>query len=1467
MPQTIGTRTRSTYGRHSKVIQSHDGLHEISSGALLLLRHLGRELVAVETHKLSAFALDVDDGHVRARLEWDVALPIRPAAIADAAHGVLVAWNDQGRTILALAECGRLSLCTSVPGTLTALTSCRTEALLATQDCGFASGRLWRVDIARCAVVAERPLPSANVDLKCDVNGRWVTVTDRCASTVTTIPATLGHTPDPVHPSSETTAGQHDPAPHASSCCCCTCEPAGPRGGGAPGDGGTAPGDPPRGGPPSGGTPTGGPRTGTTGTPTGTGGTVVGHGGRVGQHDPGGDDAIPCALDLLWEIAFLQSTSGFVVAADAARRNLAVIGFNPFRVVDERQLGRGRFQIALDREAPLMVVRDVGRREWSLLNLDVASELTKDIDKLLPLIVPPHSAVFFGLHTESLIGGHAPPNGPIKTLLLPVIEKAQSYTSADISTWAAYLDRTMVPAVVDYYRENSFGQLTDITFQTFGRDVGPAGGPLVLPRDHMADYFWPAWDPAKLILTRTTVPAAALVVFDGRESMQIDIHPDGGLPPKTLDVPFAALAFDSPQDLFPVGVHFDAADRLALKVVTPAGSALTLNLQFTAKTINIAETNVAAGLDELATYLDGILQAAEIAAGISTRLFAKPVGHRIHMNGRDFGRLVVTVNAAATTGPKLSVRSATASVAGSDPLGMNSALIGTNKATSDGDLQTYLNLMLDLAREAAGLDENTRVLDPASVVFNTGANTLTATIPISTVVGGPAASLALKSSAGLADLFTSTSATPNGATTANSAEALRDVDALFADVFTAASHRLLDAKRDPKVELAGWQVAMIIPVDAATNVPGDPDSVQPFERWNVTPLSKPFDFRGVESFRTVSDVNDDSIQLKAVWTLDFFNAGKPDTAMICHELGHGVGFRDLYQQTGYREDLAYLDDWAIMANHRKMPHHSGYHKLQAGWITDDRTIVIPPTDPHQTTNTEALLVPVELWDGGYQADARAAFAAAPDMPVVQLVRLDLGGDGAVFDLIEARQKGAHFSQNLPSAVPGLLVTNAIEPWDDQRYSFNASYRRELQLLNPNNILSNAGDSFDLAKAAGLSAKGIVVTVLDRKVVRDATVFHVRITRTNTDFVDLYFANADPYYRNSDLWVDWAGDNASADPKDHHDYPLGQPTDQGEIIRVPDKGTELHWIVARLRNRGQVHAEQVKLNFKICIPPGGGDRSGNFQLLGTTTIADMPGADVPVSSPFRWDVPAGFGGHTCLAVEIADYKIPKDSDGAALGSDDVWLANNHAQKNVDEFIPLQHSPFEAIEFDYGVHNDAPRPEIAYLEPDGLPYGMKLTVTPPSQVVPPKTTVIFRCKLELDDTIIAAGCRSDRQFRIVTWRRDPESTTKWGGVQYKVRPRKGCAASLTGSWSYNDEIQLQGAVTPNPGGGIVRIRLAFDGADVFWVPVNVAPDGTFVWNGHPQGTATQLDSVAAFEGTALYGPARSAPLHREQPPQIR
>jgi hypothetical protein len=806
--------------------------------------------------------------------------------------------------------------------------------------------------------------------------------------------------------------------------------------------------------------------------------------------------------------------------------------------------------------------------------------------------------------------------------------------------------------------------------------------------------------------------------------------------------------------------------------------------------------------------------------------------------------------------------------------------VGNQTVDDTNELGAYLEVCVLTAENATHPGDVTRWIHPLSAPqFDPSKQTLTTTLAVGDDIGGPAASITLASSANLGQLFSASSTTPNSESTANNSEAVRDD--IFTPAWSGAVTQLQNANVDPKSVLMPqdpWHVVIVLPVEPAVEHAGDPDSVQPSEMWNVTPLYRPFAFRGFDQFTTVRATQDDTIQLQAVFNLDFFiagdpakdpNVGKPDVAVMCHELGHGLGFRDLYPATGYRADLHYLNSWAIMADSGVTSHHCGYHKLEVGWITDDRVATVAPTQPDQQTSQEFLLVPIELWDSNYPADARAAYGVPANTPVVQLIKLDLGGDEAEFGLIEARQNGAHFSQNLPAS-PAIIVTNALDKWDDDRWSFNNAYRREVQLLNPYAPDSPAfplvapGDSLDLAKAPGLPAAGITVTLVDVKNVRAASVFRVKVDRKNTAFVDLYFSNADPYYKNPDLYVDWPGDNPSkADPsKDFDPYPLGSPTDQGDAVRVPPQGSETHWIVARVRNRGGVPVDDVKLEYLVFTPPGGGDTTGRTDSIGTITIPAVPANDVPAYGVLTWEVDKNYG-HICLKVQIADYKIPADSGGAALASDDVTLADNHAQKNVDQYIPLGGSPYDPIEFDYGVHNDAIRTEIAYLEPDNLPAGMKLTVTPRRQPVPPKATVMFHCRLELDDNIIDAGCRSDRQFRIVTWRQDPESSVRWGGVHYKVMPRKRCAATLAGWWDYRNTVNLHGAITPNPNGGTLRLWLAFAGTNPIWSTTPLAPDGTFTWQGPAPANATTLSAVAAFDGNLVYGPTESPPLGLSPP----
>jgi hypothetical protein len=505
-------------------------------------------------------------------------------------------------------------------------------------------------------------------------------------------------------------------------------------------------------------------------------------------------------------------------------------------------------------------------------------------------------------------------------------------------------------------------------------------------------------------------------------------------------------------------------------------------------------------------------------------------------------------------------------------------------------------------------------------------------------------------------------------------------------------------------------------------------------------------------------------------------------------------------------------------------------------------------------------VPVEWWDLGMEGAVKAAFPGV-GATVAQLMRMNLGGDGGMFDLVEARQATASFSTGLPHS-PALIVTNALVPWDTKEYGEivgdEKRYRRELQLLNVGNELQNVGDTFDLGWPDELAAKGIKVTILARTpVVRPAgtvEVFHVRVTREQAPSIDLGFTIHDPYWKNPDLWLDHPDPGQTAPII----WPEGEPTHQGDKIYVPPDGRpvdqpEKHWVVARVHNYGVVDALNVRVDFAICRPPGAGDR-GNFVRFASETVSKIAaGTSFPVVA--TWNVAAGEKGHTCLRATIVDSEPPEDAGtGIALASDDVVAANSEAIKNLDQHEPLSASPYEPVKFEFSVNNEGHRPQTVYLQPESLPEGMTLAVSPPQQVVPPRSTVLFNCRLELDDRAIDASCRADSEFAILAWRMTPETSVRWGGVQYRVRPRQKTSTTVGGDWAFGSA-DASGKVEPDPGGGEVRLRVHFDTVQPRWMTLNLQPGGTFKVPLVPPAGAKVLWLEAVYRGSKYLGASQS------------
>lgn len=1452
----------------------------LGAEAQVALLDAGRRFVVYSGTRLTIYQLIAEGQGIRARREFEHELPGKITAITAGTLGPVVAVErDRAGALLLVAGCEHLVLVHETAGPVVQLAAAGADAYVVEEA---DSPALLRIGLRQRKVLARIPIEHSQVRLQPRQQG-GVLLTDRRVRATKVLAADLAedHAATPWHAAvaqqHETPCGceQADERPKYG---CCTCKPVCGPPAHPDGPNQIGPGDEPSDG--ATGHPARRPGSGDVAVETPQGGVVTGDGDRIDHHPPKRLGKGPCGRSLLYTVDTLRRVGAYYLAADSGAHTMSLLS-DDMNLLDEWSGGRHGMRIAAAPDSAIMLSLRGGAARWRFTDVHAtATELRPDLQR--PIFAPIESKTFYGSETHVMSYGQPTTPTKIKALILPVIEGDQTYSSPDLAGFTAYMKRTVGPRVRDYYDENSFGQLTDVTVDVFGGNAGPSGGPLKLPRPKVADYYFPAYDPARVELIRPGLTGTETVQLDGRESLVLEAVPlTGGLPAKTLTVPFFAIGFRRDIDLYPTQIKFTGTDKLLLNATLPDGTPKTLTLAFTAKTIDITDdSQVIAKLNELAGYLDGVMAAAESAAGIVGRAFAAPKVTRIPAVGLQFGSLIVTFGGTATSGGKLSVTSSSATLAGADPIGLGSALRGTIPVTSTFAMQRYLDVATLLAQEAAGAGYNERRLNMPSAVFTGGA--LTTSFAISDRFGGPGATVTLKSSSGLESLFTSSKTVPNSATTNNNRQALRDRGQLYEDAFSVAVQRLRD-KGLPTDTFKDYTAILVLPVEPATVNPADPNAVLPSELWNVAPLFRPFEFRGAEDITTVADKTDKKVQAQCAWALIFMPNGTPDTPMIIHEVGHALGFADLYFQDGYRDELSYLGGWAMMDHHPDEPHHCGYHKLQSRWIPDGastesdygRVLPLGVSNADQTRTWEFLLVPLELWRGSLVASARAAFAVGATTPVVQLGYIDFGGDGATFGLIEARQRGAQFSHNLPVPSGGVLITNCISWTLDQRFATNNFYRRPVQWLNPANVLRNAGDSFDLARAPELPVKGITVEILETKLVEgDAQVYRVKVTRKNAEFVDLYFENPPVYYKSPDLWVDWQGDNKPTSRDLIPAFGPGQPTDQGQTVFVPHTGIEKHWVVARLRNRGQAKATDVKLNFFYFEPPGAGDGQkpmdvnnlSAYHLIGSTTHPEVPGANTPQLILQNWDVPAGFGGHTCLLVQIEDYRIPEDSSGAALGSDDVWIANNHAQKNASKFEAAKNSPFAPTEFNFSVRNEGVGPEVAYLEPDCLPEGMTLTVTPPMQMIPARSTVTFHCRLELDDRVIEAGCENDQRFRIHAWRQDPESSARWGGVEYEIRPRQRTEATLVGAWDSDNKVVFSGAVAPDPGGGAVRVRIQFGDRAAEWKTVSLQPGGAFLWAGTaPDGTFI-AEAVAWFEGNRMFSSARSAPAQAKHPPVI-
>jgi hypothetical protein len=502
-----------------------------------------------------------------------------------------------------------------------------------------------------------------------------------------------------------------------------------------------------------------------------------------------------------------------------------------------------------------------------------------------------------------------------------------------------------------------------------------------------------------------------------------------------------------------------------------------------------------------------------------------------------------------------------------------------------------------------------------------------------------------------------------------------------------------------------------------------------------------------------------------------------------HELGHNLGFWDLYKQPNYDthfdSTFDYLRIWSIMDNHRRASDVDAWHKnmetmSKPSWIPAGFVGQVDPPPAGATEKHSFTVLPLEFPVTDYPG------FGAPQAPAVHLARIKLSDSHWI--QIENHQPAAVHSLELPddvkgwappdpSAHPGgILVTDTVDPFKPPLY------RSAVTVLNPNGVSPapggtdlqargmHAGDALDFATTYP-AYDGIQLRVLNEVAgpAGKPKAFEVEVERGPGDFLDLEIRpwQAPEEYGTPDIWIDWPGNGAE-------DYPNSDPpVGNGDPVHWAPDQSVVNWIKVRVHNKGTVMGKGVVIRAYVNDPMGMGDK-GTFQPLPNSAPQDIPAGGFK-DFAFEWRPKEN--GHTCIRAEIFTH----ESDFGELD-----LNNNDAQENVTSFSPSAGSPYEPVEFVFKVNNDFNYPIEVELIPAGLADGMDLELESAYFKLGPDEERVLHGRLFVDINKIPPAPRARRKcdyhFNLHALYRTPDALLPFGGISVDVNPNAESKLSL-------------------------------------------------------------------------------------------
>ncbi len=623
-------------------------------------------------------------------------------------------------------------------------------------------------------------------------------------------------------------------------------------------------------------------------------------------------------------------------------------------------------------------------------------------------------------------------------------------------------------------------------------------------------------------------------------------------------------------------------------------------------------------------------------------------------------------------------------------------------------------------------------------------------------------------------------------------------------------------------------------------------------------------------------------------------------ATVAHEVGHNLGFPDLYDvsttffdfKTDFHENLTFVGQWDMMASHGAFPQTGAFNKQSYhGWISGDAgqngtVITIAPG-----TDETFVVTPLEYPSSAYDNN----LAAPGGERIAKMLILPFGDDtpaaGALvprhYIAVENRQENPDptgaFNKMLPGS-GGIHVTDNMADLTLNGVDVKPINRRHSHTLeegppyaktegDPVNIGDTLDGTLTFPSYPGISIQAIGSVPAPNPNLPPSTL--VRVVYNTTETLDLKIEpwNAPKVYATRSIWFERA---TSAVPPVNPARPSDVGNGTVPIYRdgydpMANGGVPLNWIHIYVENKGTFAAEDVRIKVLMNSPGGIGDPE-MWEELELTEAKPIPAGGATVFSvPWSPGVDVGTDRHTCIAAEVWSWKVGSFGQVA-----DINPFNNLAQENVHKMELVSASPWHDVPFSVEVHNSFAQALNVKVEPQGLLPGYEVEIAEPAAFMAGKSSRVFSGTLRWDSAVIPTpttqnpydqfwqACNVSATSGInapsycgSTWSLTAyadlgDARVPLGGVSFESEGKPTAQVFSSATSATNGDIVVTGRVEPAYKGQLIRIVVKYPSGQHDTVDVYTGFGGVFTVPFTPRERGPLVITTEIPRGTWPYAP---------------